>query len=108
VTLVAPDYRHRATYTWDSELMTAQLGWKRIGSVKDSTVGSTGSISAFDYFDLNLALRPPVKGLTVALGIDNLFDKKPPTPVNPGAFNTFPDTYDVLGRTFGISLTIRR
>jgi iron complex outermembrane receptor protein len=108
VTLVAPDYRHRATYTWDSELMTAQFGWKRIGSVKDSTVGSTGSISAFDYFDLNLALRPPVKGLTVAFGIDNLFDKKPPTPVNPGAFNTFPDTYDVLGRTFGISLTIRR
>lgn len=108
VTLVAPDYRHRATFTWDSEPLTVQLGWKRIGSVKDSTAGSVGKIDAFDYFDLNIALRPPVEGLSLTFGIDNIFAKKPPIAVNPGAFNTFPDTYDVLGRTFGFSLTIRR
>jgi iron complex outermembrane recepter protein len=108
VTLVAPDYRHRASFTWDSEPLTVQLGWKRIGAVKDSTLGSTGTIDAFDYFDLNIALRPPIKGLTMTFGIDNLFGKKPPLPINPGAFNTFPDTYDVLGRTFGLSLTLRR
>ncbi len=108
VTLVAPDYRHRATFTWESEPLTVQFGWKRIGSVKDSTVGSTGEIPAFDYFDLNMALRPPIKGLTLTFGIDNIFGKKPPLPINPGAFNTFPDTYDVLGRTFGFSLTLRR
>ena len=108
VTLVAPDYRHRATFTWDSEPLTVQFGWKRIGSVKDSTSGSVGAIDAFDYFDLNMALRPPIEGLTLTFGIDNLFGKKPPRPVNPGAFNTFPDTYDVLGRTFGFSLTLRR
>ncbi len=108
VTLVAPDYRHRATFTWDSEPLTVQLGWKRIGAVKDSAVGSVGAIPAFDYFDLNMALRPPIDGLTLTFGIDNLLGKKPPRPINPGAFNTFPDTYDVLGRTFGFSLTIRR
>jgi iron complex outermembrane recepter protein len=108
VTLVAPDYRHRATFTWDSEPLTVQLGWKRIGSVKDSTVGSVGEIGAFDYFDLNIALRPPVEGLTLNFGVDNLLGKKPPLPINPGAFNTFPDTYDVLGRTFGFSLTFRQ
>ncbi len=108
VSLVAPDYRHRATVTWDSKPVTVQFGWKHIGAVRDSTAGSTGAIPAFDYFDLNLAVRPPIAGATLAFGIDNLFDKKPPTPVNPGAFNTFPDTYDVLGRTFGLSLTIRR
>ena len=108
VTLVVPDYRHRATFTWDSEPLTVQFGWKRIGSVKDSTAGSVGKIDAFDYFDLNIALRPPVEGLSLTFGIDNIFDKKPPLAVNPGAFNTFPDTYDVLGRTFGFSLTIRR
>ncbi len=108
VTLVAPDYRHRATFTWDSEPLIVQLGWKRIGSVKDSTTGSTGKIDAFDYFDFNMAIRPPIEGLTLTVGIDNIFAKKPPLPVNPGAFNTFPDTYDVLGRTFGFSLTIRR
>ncbi len=108
VTLVSPDYRHRATITWDSEPLTVQFGWKRIGAVKDSTVGSLGAIKAFNYYDLNLALRPPIEGVTLAFGIDNLFNKKPPTPLNPGAFNTFPDTYDVVGRTFGLSLTIKR
>lgn len=108
VTLVMPDYRHRATFTWDSEPLTVQFGWKRIGAVKDSTIGSTGKIGAYNYFDLNMALRPPVEGLTLTFGIDNIFGKKPPLPVNPGAFNTFPDTYDVLGRTFGMSITIRR
>jgi outer membrane receptor protein involved in Fe transport len=93
---------------WESEPLTVQFGWKRIGSVKDSTAGSVGKIDAFDYFDLNIALRPPVEGLSLTFGIDNVFDKKPPIAVNPGAFNTFPDTYDVLGRTFGFSLTIRR
>jgi iron complex outermembrane recepter protein len=107
VTLVAPDYRHRATFTWDSEPLTVQFGWKRIGEVRDSAVGSTGVIPAFDYFDLNIALRPPVEGLTLTFGIDNIFNKAPPRPVNPGAFNTFPDTYDVLGRSFGATATLR-
>lgn len=107
VTLVAPDYRHRASFTWDMKSVTAQLGWKRIGAVRDATVGSTGRISDYDYFDLNFVVRPPIKGLTLAFGVDNLFDVKPPLPVNPGAFNTFPDTYDVLGRTFGLTVTFK-
>jgi outer membrane receptor protein involved in Fe transport len=108
VTLVAPDFRSRGTLTWDSEPLTVQFGWKRIGAVRDSTAGSPGRIPAYDYFDLNLAIRPPIEGLTLAVGIDNVFDKKPPLPINPGAFNTFPDTYDVLGTTFGFSVTLRR
>lgn len=107
VTLVTPDYRHRATVTWNSNPLTLQLGWKRIGQVRDSAVGSTGTIPAYDYFDLNIALRPPVKGLTLIFGVDNLFDKQPPLPANAGAFNTLPDTYDVLGRTFGVSATMK-
>ncbi|RVT42316.1 TonB-dependent receptor plug domain-containing protein [Sphingobium algorifonticola] len=108
VTLVTPDYRHRATLTWDSDPLTVQFGWKRIGKVRDSAAGSTGVIPAYNYYDLNIAIRPPIEGLTIAVGIDNLFDKKPPRPVNFGAFNTYPDTYDVLGQTFGLSLTLRR
>lgn len=109
VTLVSPDYRHRATVTWDSRPVTAQIGWTRIGEVRDSAVGSTEVIRPFDYFDLNVAVRPPqIEGLTIAFGVDNLFDKKPPAPTNAGAFNTYPDTYDVLGRNFGLSVTLRR
>jgi len=109
VTLVSPDYRHRATVTWDFEPITAQIGWTRIGEVRDSTVGSTEVIRPFNYVDLNVAIRPAqIEGLTIAFGVDNLFDQKPPTPTNAGAFNTYPDTYDVLGRTFGLSVTLRR
>jgi outer membrane receptor protein involved in Fe transport len=108
VSLVAPSYRHRAGITWEGERTTAQLGWKRIGEVKDSTVGSKETISAQDYFDLNFSVRPGLEGLTVNFGIDNLFDKRPPLPLNAGTFNTYADTYNVLGRTVGISLTYKR
>ncbi|MBI3525479.1 MAG: TonB-dependent receptor [Betaproteobacteria bacterium] len=108
VTLVAPDYRHRASLTWDRNPVTTQLGWTRIGKVRDSTVGSTETIAAQDYFDVNLSWRAPVKGVTVNFGIDNLLNKQPPQPKNPGTFNTYPDTYNVIGRSFGVSLTYRQ
>lgn len=109
VTLVSPDYRHRATVTWDIDPLTVQVGWKRIGEVRDSTPGSTQTIEAYDYVDLNVAYEPRwVEGLQVTFGVDNLFDKDPPLPAVAGAFNTYPDTYDVLGRNFGISVTLRR
>ncbi len=108
VSLVAPDYRHRASLAWTAGNLTTQFGWKRIGKVADSTVGSTGSIGAQDTFDLNLAWQVPgSRGLTLTVGVDNLFDKAPPTPVNPGSFNTFSDTYSVLGRTVGASATMK-
>lgn len=107
VSLVAPAYRHRAGITWEGETTTAQLGWKRIGKVKDSTVGSNEKIGAQDYIDLNFSVRPDIEGLSVNFGIDNLFDKQPPLPVNAGTFNTYADTYNVVGRSFGISVTYK-
>lgn len=108
VSLVAPAYRHRAGLTWEGEQTTAQLGWKRIGKVKDSTVGSNETIGAQDYFELNFSVRPGIEGLTVNFGIDNLFDKRPPLPVNASTFNTYAETYNVLGRTVGLSVTYKR
>ncbi len=108
VSLVAPDYRHRASLTWDGNAFTTQVGWKRIGKVTDSTVGSTETISAQDYFDVNISWRTSVAGLTVNFGIDNIANKQPPLPKNSGAFNTYPDTYNVMGRTYGLSVTYRQ
>jgi iron complex outermembrane recepter protein len=107
VSLVAADYKHRVSLNWQFDTLTTEIGWQRIGAVKDSALGSTGVIKAQDYFDLNISIRP-VKWATFNIGIDNVFDKKPPLPANAGAFNTYPDTYNVVGRTFGASLTIRR
>jgi iron complex outermembrane recepter protein len=108
VSLVAPDYRHRAALTWDTPVFTTQLGWKRIGKVKDSTVGTDETIPVQNYVDLNLSWRAPIKGLTLNFGIDNVADKQPPQPRNAGVFNTYPDTYNVLGRTYGFSVTYRK
>jgi iron complex outermembrane receptor protein len=52
-------------------------------------------------------------GLELRAGIDNLFEKDPP-PVDQGlaasnidSGNTFPGTYDVLGRTFFVGATAK-
>ena len=69
-------------------------------------------IPSFDYFDL--ATRIGVgDNLTLTLTVANLFDKKPPltgqdvgsTSFNSG--NTYPSTYDTLGRTFRVSARMR-
>jgi iron complex outermembrane recepter protein len=111
VSLVAPDYRHLATVGWNLGGLTTQLAWKRIGKVRDSTINSTDTMAAHDTFDLNVSYKMPaggmLSGLTINAGIDNVADKKPPTPTNAGGFNTYPDTYNIMGRTFGLSASYK-
>ena len=108
VSLVMPAYRHRVSLAWSVADHTVQLGWKRIGKVKDSAGGSAGAIPAQDTFDLNVSMATPVKGLRVNFGVDNLTDKAPPTGMpNPGVYNTFTDTYSALGRNYGLSATMK-
>jgi outer membrane receptor protein involved in Fe transport len=104
-TLVQPDYRHDASITWDFGPGSLQFNWQRIGEVRNSAPNTADKLAAQNYFDLSGSYSP-LEWLTVSGGVYNLFDKKPPF-VAGGAFNTFPDTYDVLGRTYGLSLTAR-
>jgi iron complex outermembrane recepter protein len=69
-------------------------------------------ISAFNYFDL--ALQAEVsENLNLTLTVNNLLNKQPPvvgsgaggTAFNNG--NTFPTTYDVLGRAFNIGARLK-
>lgn len=107
VSLVAADYKHRVSVGWSFERVTAQIGWQRIGDVRDSTLGSSERIGAQNYIDLALSIEP-TEWAVVNVGVDNLFEEKPPTVTNAGTFNTFPDTYNIIGRTVGVSLTVRR
>ena len=43
----------------------------------------------------------------MSAGVYNLLDRKPPRVSAGGVFNTFPDTYDILGRTIGFTLTAK-
>ena len=66
-------------------------------------------IKAYNYFDLLFSL--PIKDTaTFRIGVNNVFDKNPPliSQANLGGFgngNTFPGTYDQLGRYVFVNLT---
>ncbi|HAD15855.1 MAG TPA: TonB-dependent receptor [Erythrobacter sp.] len=105
VSLVQPDYRHRVAATLDSDFGILQFVWRRIGEVENASNRSE-KIEAFDYFDLNAQFDTGIYDMTINVGIRNLFDKKPPQPASPGAFGTYPGTYDIVGRTFGASASI--
>jgi len=75
-----------------------------------SAVASDRRLPATSYFDL-AASYPVTKQISVMAGINNLFDKDPPITskygVGQGNGNTFPSTYDALGRKLFMNLTAR-
>jgi iron complex outermembrane recepter protein len=69
-------------------------------------------IKAYDYFDLSAQLSV-TETMTLTFTVANLFDKQPPqlgntigsTSFNSG--NTYPSTYDALGRSFRMAARLR-
>ncbi|WP_294327597.1 TonB-dependent siderophore receptor [uncultured Sphingomonas sp.] len=105
-TLVQPDYRHTAGIGILFDHGVVQFDWQRIGAVKSSAAGSSEVIGAQDTFDLS-ASRDFTPAITMSAGVYNLLDRRPPRVSAGGVFNTFPDTYDILGRTIGFTLTAK-
>ena len=82
-----------------------------VGTLDGQTV-DFGHIPAYNYFDL--ATRFSVTDhLDITMTVTNLFDKQPPivgstigsTSFNSG--NTYPSTYDALGRRYAVSARLR-
>src|SRR3546814_909275 len=115
-----PKWRWTQTTTWNNGPLTLQLRWQYIGKLTNDTVGFgtadpadfvVPKIKAYNYFDLagsyDVTERFSLRG-----GINNLFDKQPPvvgndyggTTENSG--NTYPATYDPLGRAFFVGATV--
>ncbi|HEX8379539.1 MAG TPA: TonB-dependent receptor [Allosphingosinicella sp.] len=102
------------------------LLWRHIGAVRqepfDAIAGNFGSngpafpafarIKAHDYFDLTARFEV-LDNFEFTLAVINLLDKKPPTvgsnigvtTFNSG--NTFPQTYDAIGRRYAASVKLR-
>lgn len=114
-----PKWRWSQTTQWNYDAWTVQLRWQYIGKVTHDSIVLAGDspanfkvpvIGDRHYFDLTGSLEI---NETVALraGITNLFDKKPPvvgndygtTTENSG--NTYPATYEPLGRSFYLGAT---
>ncbi len=123
-----PKLRNVFRATWISPWnVTLSAQWRYFGSVKldlnDSNPLLNGGLPVVDNFEgkikaynwLDLSGTWKVKdGYTLRFGVNNVFDKDPPIiegsnlgiagpPFGNG--NTFPQTYDTLGRTFFVGLT---
>jgi len=112
-----PEWRHKARMTWrspwDFDLSTT---WRHLDSVTvDSEFsgashanGPDAKLASRDYFDV-AATWSVRDNVTVRFGVNNVFDKEPPLassgggavnncPSGPCSGNTYPQTYDALGR----------
>ena len=117
-----PEYRHKIRGTWNSPWdVDMNVTWRHIGKVDLQNTSSnpllTGSVNpvdrtlaARDYIDLQASWRA-TKSLTLSAGVNNLFDKDPPITsqlsTGTGNGNTYPSTYDALGRKIFVTAGYR-
>jgi iron complex outermembrane recepter protein len=122
-------FNQRTTLSFDD--IDVSLLWRHIDSVKyepglpalfSGTITGTGPlvgrqvnfnrIKAYDYFDLTTRFAI-TSNLELTLSVFNLLDKQPPilggqagtTSANSG--NTFPSTYDVVGRRYAATARLK-
>lgn len=122
----SPKWRHNLRTTWTPGWgsvwapTSISLNWRYFGETDLATNSDdqylTGTkstlnakIEAYNYFDL-AATKDLPHGLVLRAGINNLFDKDPPAIMGGLLFengngNTFPSTYDPLGRMFFIGIS---
>lgn len=103
-------------YKWSSRLslldgpLTTTLRWRYVGATRDDddeTDYFVERIKAYNLFDLAFSLGV-TDTATMTFGINNLFDKKPPViGSNQEQANTYPGTFDVLGRDLFVSVNFR-
>ena len=120
-----PKWRHKARASWSTPWNTDfALTWRHIDKVKSELTSSdpllAGDVAPMDrtlgqrdYFDL-AASWTINKTFTLRAGINNIFDRDPPLVTNgssgPSIFgngNTFPGTYDALGRLVFLNLAMK-
>lgn len=117
-----PKWRHKLRTTWNTPWnVDVALTWRHIDAVKLQTTSSNpllaggvnaveAKLAAQNYFDL-AGTWQITKGLRLNAGINNLFDKDPPITsqlaTGVGNGNTYPSTYDALGRKIFLNATYR-
>ncbi len=104
--------------TWNMGTFAVGYNWRHLSAVSldpnetDGIFEPYKKIKSFDYIDLS-ANWDVTKNFRVALAINNAADKKPPivgtglasSGLNSG--NTFPQTYDTIGRFYSFSARLK-
>ncbi|MGN6270230.1 MAG: TonB-dependent receptor domain-containing protein [Sphingomonas sp.] len=118
----AAHWRHTLRTTWATPWTdtTLSLNWRYRGGTEVTYNQSNpllsgdhyvydAKIKPYSYFDL-AATTTVARDIALRVGMNNIFDKDPPAIVEPlgTSFingNTFPGTYDALGRTIFVGVT---
>jgi iron complex outermembrane recepter protein len=101
----SPDWRHHFRMGWETPWnVDLSLTWRYFASVTNVATSQQANIDyrlgSRNYFDLAANWAVTEKS-SVLLGINNVLDKDPPITSAAGTTgngNTFPQTYDALGR----------
>jgi outer membrane receptor protein involved in Fe transport len=116
-----PEWRITQTLSWSMDALTISLRWQYLDSLKQDAVAlgaadaseyALVTIPSYNYFDL-FASYALTEQIELRAGINNLMDKEPPivgneyggTAENSG--NTYPATYDAIGRSGFIGVNAR-
>lgn len=112
-----PEYKHTMQATWLYGPFTTSLRWRLIGgtSIDFSTFNTSTSISdlsdnvdAFNYLDVTVGYAVS-ENLDLTVGVQNILGKDAPllgSTVNEQA-NTYPATYETLGRQLFFGASVR-
>ncbi len=117
-----PRWRHKLRVTWASPWdFDLSVAWRYFGEVgldsdskQPALSGAYDAINArlpaYNWFDLAADWNVR-QGVDLRAGVNNVFDKDPPLtsiqPLPAGNANTFPGSYDSLGRYIFIGATIK-
>ena len=109
--------RWNSRATWTMGDYSASLSWRHLSGVEVEPSSTKwfpdyAQIDSYDYFDLS-GRWDITQTVRLTATINNLFDKAPPivgsqigtTSANNG--NTFPQTYDAIGRYFTFGATLK-
>lgn len=126
-----PSFKWAARATWSDGPLTTSINWRHLSAVHDddpatdyAAFNGVERLNAYDVVDLTFAADVN-ENINLTFGVRNLFDTLPQTPTigsdgyvsstnngtllgdNQEQANTFPSTYDTLGRDFFVSARLK-
>lgn len=108
-----PKWKHVVSVNFGLKGVNFVTRWRYFGKVKQD-IGTDilkSQIPAFNYFDETVSFDVN-DAFTLRVGVQNIFDKKSPivgdtVGADANGGSTFPNTYDVMGRTFFAGATVK-